>query len=205
MAYPLIFSIPPRRCLQALGLVAALASATPASAQDCLMGELRLFAGNFAPRNWALAAGQILPVAQNAALFSILGTTYGGNGVNNFALPDLRGRTAVGVGQGPGLSDWTWGEKRGAETQVLNANHLPAHGHALNVANNAAATTGTPGSDKVLAVAQNAGLYAAAAPTLPLHAATVGMAGGTQPFSIQPPSLGMNYMICTTGTFPQRP
>lgn len=206
MAYPLIFSIPPRRCLQALGLVAALASATPASAQDCLMGELRLFAGNFAPRNWQLAAGQILPIAQNAALFTILGTTYGGNGMQNFALPDLRGRTAVGVGQGPGLSYWGLGESRGTETQVLNANHLPAHGHTVNVASNAAATTGTPGSDKVLAVAQNAGLYATAAtPTVPLHGATVGMAGGTQPFAIQPPSLGMNYMICVAGIFPQRP
>lgn len=190
--------------LRALGLAVALAGAQPVVANDCMLGELRLFAGNFAPRNWEFAAGQILSVPQNTALYSILGITYGGNGTSTFHLPDLRGRMAVGVGQTWDVSQWSLGEQRGSETHTLTASQLPPHTHSLNVAAGAPATTGTPGSDKVLAVAQNAGLYAAAAPTVALHGASVGAGNSAQPFSIQPPSLGMSYIICTAGSYPSR-
>ena len=193
--------------LFSLSLAAALAAFTApvAAQQDCMLGELRLFAGSFAPRNWMLAQGQTLALnGQPALLFSILGTTYGGNGVSNFALPDLRGRAAVGAGQGPGLSLRTLGEAWGAERHALAVAEMPAHTHALNVSGSAPATTGTPGSDKVLAVAQNAGLYAAASPAVPLAGDSLVATGSGQPFSIQPPSLGMNYIICVTGTVPDR-
>ena len=171
-----------------------------------MLGELRLFAGNFAPRYWAYAAGQILPIQQYTALFSLLGTTFGGDGIATFGLPDLRGRVAVGTGYGhAGLTGWNLGDMRGSETHTLTASQLPPHTHSLNVAAAAPATTGTPGSDKALAVAQNAGLYAAATPTVALHPASVGSGNSAQPFSIQPPSLGMNYIICMAGLYPSRP
>lgn len=92
-----------------------------ASAQDCYLGEVRMFAGNFSPRGWAAAEGQLLPISQNTALFSLLGTTYGGDGRTTFALPDLRGRAPVGVGQGPGLSNRPLGSKFGQETVIPNS------------------------------------------------------------------------------------
>src|SRR6188768_3694227 len=90
-----------------------------------------MFAGNFAPRNWAFCQGQILSIAQNTALFSLLGTTYGGNGQTTFALPDFRGRVAVGTGQGPGLANITLGELSGSPTVTLTINNMPAHNHPL--------------------------------------------------------------------------
>src|SRR5215212_259973 len=96
------------------------------------IAEIRLFAGNFAPRNWAFCAGQILPIAQNTALFSLLGTTYGGNGQTTFALPDLRGRVAVGAGQGPGLSNISLGQVAGETTHTLISQEIPAHNHVIN-------------------------------------------------------------------------
>src|ERR687894_2069634 len=95
------------------------------------IGQIVLFAGNFAPRGWAFCHGQILSIAQNTALFSILGITYGGNGQTTFALPDLRGRTPVGAGQGPGLTNRILGGSAGAETHTLLVSELPAHTHAL--------------------------------------------------------------------------
>src|SRR3954465_3180869 len=97
---------------------------------EAFIGELRLFGFNFAPRGWAMCSGQILPIAQNTALFSLLGTMYGGNGQTTFALPDLRGRAPAHVGQGPGLSPKTQGEVAGEETHTLIATEMPAHAHA---------------------------------------------------------------------------
>src|SRR5437879_11862971 len=96
-----------------------------------LLGSIIMFAGNFAPRGWALCNGQILPIAQNTALFSILGTTYGGNGQTTFALPDLRGRVPVGSGQGPGLSNYDLGQQGGSESETLTVNQMPEHTHAI--------------------------------------------------------------------------
>src|SRR5579859_4429683 len=97
-----------------------------------LLGQLMPFSGNFAPRGWAFCAGQLLSISQNTALFSILGTFYGGDGTTNFALPDLRGRTPIHAGQGPGLSSYFIGQTDGVELVTLNGQQLGAHGHALN-------------------------------------------------------------------------
>ena len=106
---------------------------------DEYIGIIKLFAGNFAPRNWALCQGQLLPIAQNQALFSILGTTYGGNGTTNFALPDLRGRTPICFGQGPGLQPYVQGQTGGVETVTLIQTQIPAHTHMLNATNHSPA------------------------------------------------------------------
>src|SRR5262245_2640068 len=96
-----------------------------------VMGYTTLFAGNFAPKNWAFCQGQLLSIATNTALFSILGTTYGGNGTTNFGLPDLRGRAVVGAGTGPGLSSYSLGEQGGSENGFMGATQLPIHAHPL--------------------------------------------------------------------------
>src|SRR3954468_23228168 len=95
------------------------------------LGEIRMFGGNFAPRGWAFCNGQILSIAQNTALFSLLGTTYGGNGQTTFGLPDLRGRVAVSAGQGPGLSNYSLGELAGSESVTLTSANMPAHNHSV--------------------------------------------------------------------------
>src|SRR5690348_13380835 len=96
------------------------------------IGEIRMFGGNFAPAGWAFCNGQLLPIAQNDALYTLLGTTYGGDGVNTFALPDLRGRAPVHFGQGSGLSNYVQGQQYGAEQVTLNVNQIPAHNHLVN-------------------------------------------------------------------------
>src|SRR5439155_16461480 len=115
-----------------------------ATMSEPFLGEIRIFPYNFAPRGWALCSGQILPIAQNTALFSLLGTTYGGNGQTTFGLPDLRGRTPVGVGQGPGLSSIDLGEVSGTESVTLTQQNLAAHAH-LAFGNQGGATGTRPG------------------------------------------------------------
>jgi microcystin-dependent protein len=102
------------------------------------IGQIMMFGGSFAPRGWAFCEGQLLPISQNAALFSILGTTYGGDGRSTFALPDLRGRVAIHPGSGPGLSNYRLGEKGGVESVALNVNQIPAHSHGISASNGTA-------------------------------------------------------------------
>jgi microcystin-dependent protein len=173
------------------------------------IGEIRMFAGNFAPRTWAFCANQILPIAQNTALFSILGTTYGGNGQTTFALPDFRGRVAVGTGQGPGLPNVTLGELAGSQTATLTTNNMPAHNHALTGAvTPQAATDGKLSNDATGRYIGPGNFFAASTELVPMAPLTsnltVGINGGSQPFSIMPPYLGMNYIICLFGIFPSR-
>lgn len=173
------------------------------------IGEIRMFAGNFAPRSWAFCANQILAIAQNTALFSILGTTYGGNGQTTFALPDFRGRVAVGTGQGPGLSNITLGELAGSQTTTLSINNMPAHNHIVTgTVTPQAASDGTLGSDANNRVLGPGNFYASPVDLTNMAPAavnlTVGISGGSQPFSIMPPYLGMNYIICLFGIFPSR-
>src|SRR3954454_5741331 len=118
---------------------------------DPFIGELRLFGFNFAPRNWATCDGQLMSISQNTALFSLLGTQYGGNGQTTFALPDLRGRVPKHAGQGPGLSTYTIGQVGGTETQTLSASQMPAHTHAV-AASTDDATTSQPGGKVPAAV-----------------------------------------------------
>jgi microcystin-dependent protein len=169
-----------------------------------MIGEIRMFAGNFAPRGWAFCQGQILSIAQNTALFSILGTTYGGNGQTTFALPDLRGRAAVGQGQGPGLSPYYLGQKAGMENTTLLASQLPAHTHVLNAVEaggNQASPAGALPAVESTGTSLN---YSTAGPSTSLNPNAVGVAGGSQPFSIMQPYLAVNYIIALEGIFPAR-
>src|SRR5215212_11299169 len=135
------------------------------------LGQIMMFAGNFAPRGWAFCSGQILPIAQNTALFSILGTTFGGNGQTTFALPDLRGRAPVGPGQGPGLSNIDLGQPSGTENVTLISSQMPIHNHSVNcdpTGSGALIPTGNvPGlsDDRTASVP----IYSAAAPTATMN------------------------------------
>ncbi|MDN4163328.1 phage tail protein [Nocardioides abyssi] len=167
---------------------------------DHLLGSLTLSALPFAPRGWALCNGQILPIAQNQALFSLLGTTYGGNGTVTFALPDLRGRVPVGAGVDP-RSGWTYahGQVGGAEAVTLGITEMPAHTHGL-LGSEARGVTGSPVD---AALASGAGWYAAA-PAVAMAPAAVAAAGGGQPHSNVQPSLVLSWLIAVQGVFPSR-
>lgn len=170
------------------------------------IGEIRMFAGNFAPRNWAFCSGQILAISQNTALFSILGTTYGGNGQTTFALPNLCGRVAVGTGQGPGLPSVDLGEMAGEWTHTLISTEMPAHTHTATAGGATASTTATPGATVVPGPASlGAGVSNSfGTPNASLAPPTIGIAGGSQPHNNMQPYLGMNYIICLYGIFPSR-
>lgn len=176
---------------------------------EAYIGSIILFAGNFAPRGWAFCQGQILSIAQNTALFSLLGTTYGGNGQTTFALPDLRGRAPIGQGQGPGLPNITLGEMAGSPTTTLLITNMPAHNHVATASVSAAAD-GRASSDSPADAYLDSGtqLYTNQSDGTKMNAGMVsvqiGIAGGNQPFSIQDPYLGMNYIICMEGIFPSR-
>ena len=160
-----------------------------------------MFAGNFAPRAWAFCQGQIMSIAQNTALFSLLGTTYGGNGQTTFALPDFRGRTAVGTGQGPGLPNITLGEVDGNNSVTLTTGNLPAHNHQLLGYEGDGNQTKPDGA---LCATANANIYAVPGATAQMNAKGIGMTGNNQPFNITNPYLGMNYIICLEGIYPSR-
>ena len=161
------------------------------------IGSVILFAGNFAPRGWAFCNGQILSIAQNTALFSLLGTTYGGNGQTTFALPDLRGRVPLHFGQGPGLSSYALGQSAGTESVTLNLNQMPAHTHS-QPATNAGQNTNRPNA----AVPARGGVYAASTDGSALDPTT--SAGGSQPHTNIQPYLALNYIIALEGIYPSR-
>lgn len=185
------------------------------------IGEVKLFAGNFAPRGWAFCEGQLLPISQNTALFSILGTTYGGDGRTTFALPDLRGRTPVGPGTGPGLSNIRQGSRGGLETQILTVNQMPSHSHTAVVTNGSIAipvntTAGDDdevdpskgvlannGEDRFTSTAANATLGGSTVPVTGTSA-TINNTGGNQAISTRSPYLGVHYIIALEGVFPSR-
>jgi microcystin-dependent protein len=177
------------------------------------IAEIRLFAGNFAPRGWAFCQGQILSIAQNTALFSLLGTTYGGNGQTTFALPDLRGRVAVGPGQGPGLPSINLGEVAGEPTHTLIITEVPAHNHPVQNTISAYDEGFGGGGDssvptnKVWSSVQSGAPYNSTSNTTMSPGAvqtTVGIAGGSQPHNNMQPYMGMNYIICMEGIYPSR-
>jgi microcystin-dependent protein len=172
-----------------------------------MLGEIRLFAGNFAPRNWTFCQGQILSISSNTALFSILGTTYGGNGTTTFALPDLRGRAPIGPGQGPGLSTYVLGQTSGVETVTLLQSQMPLHTHTLTPSPNASsrfADVSSP-AGAVPATSPEAPLYSSEAPDVTTAGgANIAVAGGSQPHENRSPSLVLNYIICTAGIYPSR-
>lgn len=171
------------------------------------LGEISLFAGNFAPRGWAFCNGQLLAISQNTALFSILGTTYGGNGQTTFALPDLRGRAPLSAGQGPGLSDYQLGEAGGQETVTLLSAQIPAHTHSLNAFNDKGDQS-LPGNNVPAVVVDSsngtANAYTASSANTVMSPTAIGATGGNQPHENRQPYLALNYIIALEGIFPSR-
>jgi microcystin-dependent protein len=172
---------------------------------DPFVAEIRIFPFNFAPRGWAWCDGQLLPLSQNTALFSLLGTTYGGNGKSNFALPDLQGRAPMHPGQGPGLSLRDLGETGGSETVTLLESEIPSHSHTLR-ANTDFATVQNPGPVRSLARSQNANAYRdpTGQPTTALAAEALSVTGGDQPHNNMQPYLTFYFCIALQGVFPPR-
>jgi microcystin-dependent protein len=171
---------------------------------DPFVAEIRIFPFNFAPRGWAWCDGQLLPLSQNTALFSLLGTTYGGNGQSNFALPDLQGRAPMHPGQGPGLSLHDLGEAGGTETVSLLESEIPAHAHTVR-ANSDIADLQVGGPNRVLARSQNATAYAPpGSATTTMAIESLAPAGGDQPHNNMMPYLTFYFCIALQGVFPPR-
>ncbi|WP_083803352.1 phage tail protein [Roseovarius sp. TM1035] len=193
-----------------LGLLAG-GSLVPHRAEAGLnpfIGDIIAVGYNFCPRGWMSAEGQILAISSNTALFSLIGTTYGGNGTSTFGLPDLRGRGAMGEGTGLGLSPRSQGEMTGAESVTLSAAQMPLHSHAVN-ANNLDGDLPGPGN-KLLAAAPPSGvgsetIYSDQGPTVTMAPPMIGVSGQSQPFNVEDPALVMQYCIATQGVFPSRP
>ena len=165
------------------------------------IAEIVMFAGTFAPRGWAFCNGQLLAIAQNQALFLILGTTFGGNGQTTFALPDLRSRVPIHAGgqAGPGLSNVNLGEVGGSETVTLLQTQMPQHSHGV-AASNGAAGASRPANNFLAA----GGAYASASDGTVMNPAMIGVSGGGQPHENRQPYLGVNFMIALEGIFPSR-
>jgi microcystin-dependent protein len=185
---------------------------------DEFLATIKIFGFNFAPRGWAFCQGQVLSIASNTALFSLLGTTFGGNGQTTFGLPDLRGRVAVGQGQGPGLSNYVMGQMSGTETNTLTTGQMPIHTHTAT-----ATTTSILSAEETAANAQNpagkclasgTNIYAVESPgtnrqmsptaIASTTTVTIATAGGSQPVNNLQPYLALNYCICTEGIYPSR-
>ncbi|MDR3386537.1 MAG: tail fiber protein [Rudaea sp.] len=166
------------------------------------LGEIRIFAGNFAPRGNALCSGQLLAISQNTALFSLLGTQFGGNGTSTFGLPDLQGRAPLSQGNGPGLSPYVMGESTGTESVTLTQQQLPVHTHPLQSRSSRADRSNA--NSAMLAQASD-GVYAAAGPNTQLNPLSVSPGGGgNQPHNNMQPYLAMSFIIALQGIFPAR-
>lgn len=165
------------------------------------LGQIAMFAGNYAPQGWALCNGQLLSISQNPALYSILGTTYGGDGINTFALPDLRGRAPIHAGQGPGLSQRNLGNSFGTETNTLNVSQMPAHRHsvfAVSEDGNQSVPTGNlPAGTKLLDKE-----YSNAPVNTTMSNNMIGDTGGNLPVNNMQPVIVINYIIAIQGTYP---
>lgn len=168
------------------------------------VGQIIAVGFNYAPAGWALCQGQLLPISENEALFNLIGTTFGGNGTTDFALPDLRGRAAVGMGQGPGLGSYVLGQPGGVESAALTSAQIGSHTHGLSAA--ATATTSTPSSSVVLGTpAATTTIYATSGTGATLTAGAVSATpGGGLPHENRQPSLTINYIISLFGVFPSQ-
>jgi microcystin-dependent protein len=163
------------------------------------VGEIRIFAGNFAPNGWAFCHGQLLAISENEVLFQLIGTTYGGDGQSTFGLPDLRGRVPIHQGQGPGLNNRQLSQAGGAENVTLLASQLPMHGHTQLVSAAPALSRSPQGN--LPAIAQG-DLYSTGAPSIAMAASAITQTGGNQPHENMQPYLGLNFIISLFGIFP---
>ena len=170
------------------------------------VAEIRMFAGNFAPRNWAFCNGQLLPISQNTALFSLVGTYYGGNGTSNFALPDLRGRAAMHWGDGAGLSSYVLGEMAGENSVTLLTTEMPVHTHSISGAVIANSNPGeTPATNTLFTNSSPNQLYGTVlGTTVNLAPQSISIAGGSQPHNNTQPYLAVSFIICMSGVYPSR-
>lgn len=166
------------------------------------VGEIRIFAGNFAPAGWMVCNGAIVPISENETLFNLIGTTYGGDGQSTFALPDLRGRVPIHRGQGPGLSNHVIGELGGSETVTLTTANMPAHRHVLMASS--VVSNGSAGRAGVLAATSAVNMYGSDVPTVQMAAQAVSALGGAQPHENMAPFVGINYIISLFGIFPSQ-
>lgn len=173
---------------------------------DPFVAEIRIFPFNFAPKGWAWCDGQLMPLSQNTALFSLLGTTYGGNGKSNFALPDLQGRAPMHPGQGPGLSLHDLGETGGAETVTLLESEIPAHAHAISASTAASDEEGMKNPSGMVPGAQQGSnpIYAPFASPVALAPEALAPAGGDLPHNNMMPYLTFYFCIALQGVFPPR-
>lgn len=192
-------------------MLAASLSISPAPAKagvDPYLGDIMLTGYNFCPRGWFAADGQLLSISQHTSLFSLLGTTYGGDGRTTFGLPDLRGRTAMGQGRGNGLTQRIQGQEFGAAGVTMTTANLPAHSHSVR-ANNLDGNLPGPGG-KLLAAAPPSGMgsetiYSTQPKSVQMATSMIGHTGGNQAISVADPSLVLTYCIATVGSYPSRP
>jgi len=166
---------------------------------DPFLGEIRMFAGTFAPRGWALCDGQLMAISQNAALFSLVGTYYGGDGRTTFALPDLRGRFPMHRG-----NTHSQGQKSGSETVTLNTNHLPAHSHSLRYDADRADVTSPVGNSLAASAAGDRQYAGSSSPNPGMHSNSIAPNGGSQAHDNMPPFLCIHFIIALMGVYPSR-
>lgn len=163
------------------------------------VGEIRMFAGNFAPRGWSFCDGQLLAVSQNDALFSLLGTIYGGDGRTTFGLPDIRGRISLHAGSGPGLSSRSLGSKSGDEDVTLTSNQLASHAHSYSASTDTAAATSPQGN-----ILGTGDFYNADTPATTMAATSISNTGGSTKHTNLMPTLCIHYIIALVGIYPSR-
>ena len=185
-----------------LGLSLVFGTRTARAQTEPFVGQIAIVAFNFAPVGWAMCEGQILSIESNTALFSLIGTYYGGDGVRSFGLPDLRGRMPIGQGEGPGLSPISIGQVGGTENVTLTVSQLPAHTHPLIASTLEAAVVSPMGS--VLGSKARVPLYSGASSLTTMSPESIGPTGGNQPVGIRNPYLGMTYIIALQGVYPSR-
>ena len=194
-----------RRLIAAATLLATsalLGFSTPSQAgPDPFLGEISWFAGNYAPRGWAFCDGQLLDIASHQALFALLGTTYGGDGRTTFALPDMRGRSPLHAGTGPGLTPKRLGARAGEETVTLTTNEIPSHSHSHRASSN----SGTQRSPTATVLAENRRKpYSTDNPDVSMNSASISPTGGNQAHNNMPPFNTLHCIIALQGTFPPR-
>ncbi|MGZ6127973.1 MAG: phage tail protein [Vulcanimicrobiaceae bacterium] len=171
---------------------------------EVYIATIMMFAGNYAPAGWALCNGQLLPISQYSALFSILGTSFGGDGTRTFGLPDLRGRVPMHWGTGNGLTPRDLGEMSGVENVTLLANQMPIHTHLVNASTTALANKTIPSNNLLGAATGKPDYYTDGTANVTMNPAMIGAAGGNQPFSVVQPFLGVSFIIALNGIFPPR-
>jgi microcystin-dependent protein len=172
---------------------------------DPFVGEIRIYPFNFAPKGWAFCAGQLMPISQNTALFSLLGTTYGGDGKSTFALPNMQGNAPMHPGQGPGLSLHDLGETGGSQTITLLQSEMPAHSHGVQAAPSVVAGDSNIAQGNAFAKSSQGNVYSPAQNLIAMSGSTLAPAGGDLPHNNMMPYLTLNFCVALQGIFPARP